>query len=117
MKPGAGKNRDALLDVPGPVPGTSRNRARDTNRGSRDAPLEDPEGIAATFAPVGKNPAYYLLIFVFVAGVGTNDLFAARQRCLDELAAARTILHRMERHRDRIARFHGIGTHAHGDEP
>src|SRR5215471_19958951 len=54
---------------------------------------------------------------VFVSCIGANDFFPTRQHRLDELSAARTILHRMKRHRDRIAGPHGIGTHAHGDEP
>src|SRR5262249_35335492 len=56
-------------------------------------------------------------LLVFIAGIGANDLLAARKRRLDELAAARPIFHRMNGHRDRIARLYGVGTHAHGDEP
>src|SRR5271154_7473886 len=54
---------------------------------------------------------------IFVTGIGANDLLPAREHRLDELSAARTILHRMKSHRDGIALFDGIGTHAHGDQP
>src|SRR5258706_6053505 len=67
--------------------------------------------------PSGGAPSRRQTSLVFIAGIGAKHFFPAGKHRLDDLAAARTILHRMNGHRDRVARFYRIGTHTHGDQP